>query len=313
MGVTISRGLVMGCGLLTAVGGLLLIVAGPGYVLLGLITLAIGAGLMVAALVERLRYRSADSERQASPPGPGGGEPTDRPMEPRFQRTDERFVDPTTVARHARVAGSGHRRASVPGRGVGPRIALPGSGPFIGRCYPRRPGPRAARSVPPGAHPPNGRRRTRRSPPPDARRPSPPNAPHASPAPVPQSRAVVAGVQRPRALRGARRAQPAARAGQVPGHLRRQPRRVLPGADRRAAPAGAGRQRRPLARRADAAGTARRRARTGPRPRRRAVDDLRSTSGGSWPSRASRWSTTPRSRSTTTPCASGSSTRSSRS
>jgi hypothetical protein len=96
MGVTISRGLVMGCGLLTAVGGLLLIVAGPGYVVFGLITLAIGAALMVAALVERLRYRSADSERQASPPGPGGGEPTDRPMEPRFQRTDERFVDPTT-------------------------------------------------------------------------------------------------------------------------------------------------------------------------------------------------------------------------
>ena len=108
----------MGCGLLTAVGGLLLIVAGPGYVLFGLITLAIGAALMVAALVERLRYRSADSERQASPPGPGGGEPTDRPMEPRFQRTDERFVDPTTVARHARVAGPGHRRAALPGRRV---------------------------------------------------------------------------------------------------------------------------------------------------------------------------------------------------
>jgi hypothetical protein len=97
MGVTISRGFVMACGLLTAVGGLLLIVAGPGFVLLGLITLAIGAGLMVAALVERVRYRSADSERLASPPGPGGGEPTDRPMEPRFQRTEERFVDPTTA------------------------------------------------------------------------------------------------------------------------------------------------------------------------------------------------------------------------
>ena len=97
MGVTISRGLVMACGLLMAVGGLVLIVAGPGYVLLGLISLAIGAGFMVAALVERLRYRSADSEREASPPGPGGGEPTDRPMDPRFQRTEERFVDPTTA------------------------------------------------------------------------------------------------------------------------------------------------------------------------------------------------------------------------
>ena len=102
----------------------------------------------------------------------------------------------------------------------------------------------------------------------------------ASPAPVPQSRAVVAGVQRPRALRGARRAQSAARAGQVPGHLRRQPRRVLPGADRRPAPAGAGRQRRPLARRPDAAGAARRRPRAGPRPRRRALDDLRRRPAG---------------------------------
>jgi hypothetical protein len=96
MGVTVSRGLVLGCGLLTAAGGLALIVAGPGFIVLGLITLAIGAGLMVAALIERLRYRSADSERDASPPGPGGGEPIDRPMDARFQRTDERFVDPTT-------------------------------------------------------------------------------------------------------------------------------------------------------------------------------------------------------------------------
>ena len=121
MGVTISRGLVMGCGLLTAVGGLLLIVAGPSYVFLGLITLAVGAGLMVVALIERLRYRSADSERQASAPGPGGGEPTDRPMESRFQRTDERFVDPTTS--HVMrvwldpVTGERRYRAEEEGRG----------------------------------------------------------------------------------------------------------------------------------------------------------------------------------------------------
>ena len=97
MGVTISRGLILATGLLIAFGGLVLILAGPGFVLMGLISLAIGAGFMVAALIERLRYRSADSEREASPPGPGGGEPTDRPMDARFQRTDERFVDPTTA------------------------------------------------------------------------------------------------------------------------------------------------------------------------------------------------------------------------
>ena len=38
--------------------------------------------------------RHAELSQEA--PGPGGGEPTDRPMETRFQRTDERFVDPTT-------------------------------------------------------------------------------------------------------------------------------------------------------------------------------------------------------------------------
>ncbi len=96
MGVSLSRGFILGCGVLMAIGGLLLILAGPGLVVMGLITVALGGGFIVAAMIERLRYRSAESERMASPPGPGGGEPTDRPMEPRFQRTDERFVDPTT-------------------------------------------------------------------------------------------------------------------------------------------------------------------------------------------------------------------------
>ena len=67
---------------------------------------------------------------------------------------------------------------------------------------------------------------------------------------VPQPRAVLAGVQRPRPPRGPRRAQSAARAHPVPGHLRRQPRRVLPGPHRRPAPADRGRRRSP-ARRTD--------------------------------------------------------------
>ena len=224
MGVTISRGLIMGCGLLTAVGGLLLIVAGPGYVLFGLITLAIGAALMVAALVERLRYRSAGLRAPGEPAGTGR-RGADRPADGAALPADRRALRGSDHSHvDAGVAGSGHRRAPLPGGRGGRRVALPGSGPFTGRCYPRRPGLRAARSVSPGAHPPNGRRRTRRSPPPDARRPDTPNPADTSTAPVPQSRAVVARVQRPRALRGARRAQPAARAGQVPGDLRRQPR-----------------------------------------------------------------------------------------
>ena len=121
--------------------------------------------------------------------------------------------------------------------------------------------------------------RSRRSPPdPHARvvAARPRRAPRAKvDVPVHQPRAVVARIQRARAARGARRAQPAARAGQVPGHLRRQPRRVLPGPRRRPAPAGRGRQGRPLARRPDRRGTARGRARARPRARRRALGDLR--------------------------------------
>ena len=66
-------------------------------------------------------------------------------------------------------------------------------------------------------------------------------APREAPArrlPVPQPRAVVARLRRPRPVRGARRAQPAARAGQLPDDLRGHARRVLPDPDLRAAPAG---------------------------------------------------------------------------
>ena len=59
----------------------------------------IGAGivLVIVALVEITRYRSEPAEAARIPPGPGGGE-TVAP-EPRFQPTDELFVDPTTQQR----------------------------------------------------------------------------------------------------------------------------------------------------------------------------------------------------------------------
>ena len=60
----------------------------------------------------------------------------------------------------------------------------------------------------------------------------------------------MAGLQRPRAPRGPRRAEPAAGAGEVPGHLRLQPRRVLPGPRLRADGAGRRREREALVRRA---------------------------------------------------------------
>jgi len=62
----------------------------------GVWLVVVGLLLVVAAIVERRRYRSEAAERSSLPIGPGGGEPTDRPLEPRFERTEERFVDPTS-------------------------------------------------------------------------------------------------------------------------------------------------------------------------------------------------------------------------
>jgi hypothetical protein len=97
----------MGIGLLrlaVIVIGALLFVAGIGLVLLpggaaagaGIEAIIFGAILIGAALLERSRYRSAHAESSSEAPGPGGGEPTDRAMDPRFARTAERFVDPTS-------------------------------------------------------------------------------------------------------------------------------------------------------------------------------------------------------------------------
>jgi hypothetical protein len=96
MGLLIARAIVVVGGILLAALGLVLFVATPSLPVTGLILIGIGVALMIGALVERVRYRSAAADPSADRPGPGGGEPLDQPMEPRFQRTDERFVDPTT-------------------------------------------------------------------------------------------------------------------------------------------------------------------------------------------------------------------------
>jgi hypothetical protein len=96
MGVLIARVIVILCGILLVALGLVLFATEPSLPISGLITAAIGVALIVGALIERMRYRSASAEFGAAAPGPGGGEPTDQPMDPRFRRTDERFIDPTT-------------------------------------------------------------------------------------------------------------------------------------------------------------------------------------------------------------------------
>jgi hypothetical protein len=90
---------------LVAIGGILVlaglggIAAGPALAPSGLWAVVVGLVLIVAAIIERVRYRSDEAERTAATYGPGGGEPTTEPLDPRFRPTQERFEDPTTRQR----------------------------------------------------------------------------------------------------------------------------------------------------------------------------------------------------------------------
>jgi hypothetical protein len=95
----VGRVLAIVVGTLTAVGGLATISLGGEVAAGGIWLVVVGLALIVAALVERLRYRSESADLSGLPIGPGGGEPTTEPMEARFQRTDEAFVDPTSGER----------------------------------------------------------------------------------------------------------------------------------------------------------------------------------------------------------------------
>ncbi len=100
--------------LLVGVGGAILLGLGLALLAIGvpqIPLIVLGAVGVVAAIWERTRYRSEAAEREAAAPGPGGGEP-DTPLEPRFQPTDEVFVDPTTnrVMRVHLDTATGERR-----------------------------------------------------------------------------------------------------------------------------------------------------------------------------------------------------------
>jgi hypothetical protein len=98
MGAGLTRLLVLGAGLLLTVVGLSMVGSSDGAGV-GLYPLFLGLGLIVAAAIERVRYRSADAEGAAGEPGPGGGEPVGTSLDPRFRPTEERFLDPTTGVR----------------------------------------------------------------------------------------------------------------------------------------------------------------------------------------------------------------------
>jgi hypothetical protein len=89
-----TRVLVAVFAVLMLLGGLALLTIGPAGV--SGLWLVIGAAVVLVALaIERNRYRSEAAERSFESTGPGGGEPSGA-LEPRFRRTAETFVDPTT-------------------------------------------------------------------------------------------------------------------------------------------------------------------------------------------------------------------------
>jgi hypothetical protein len=108
--LTGARLVVLVTGILIAVVGLFALAAGA--VIIGIYAFVGGVAITIGVLIERTHYRSADAERTAAPPGPGGGEPLGDPLETRFSPTDEIFEDPTS-GRRMRVwldRSSGERR-----------------------------------------------------------------------------------------------------------------------------------------------------------------------------------------------------------
>jgi hypothetical protein len=94
-----GRALAVAAGVILMIGGLGAVNLGAAAAPSGVWMFLIGLVLVVAAIVERMRYRSETAERSGLPIGPGGGEPTGEALDTRFQRTDEVFIDPTSNRR----------------------------------------------------------------------------------------------------------------------------------------------------------------------------------------------------------------------
>ena len=111
-GVSMVRVAMGVIGAIMLLGGLALVASGSPAVFVGALWLIpSGVVLLIVALLEVGRYRSQAAERGGSTAtGPGGGETG--PLETRFQRTDEVFVDPTTgvTMRVYMDAATGERR-----------------------------------------------------------------------------------------------------------------------------------------------------------------------------------------------------------
>jgi hypothetical protein len=113
MGLSIVRvAVAVAGGLLLLAGFAIVGIGGPGTLFAGLMLGGSGAALLIGVALERSRYRSEAAERLGDPPGPGGGEPADVPLDPRFRRTPEVFIDPTSGRRMRVLADprTGERR-----------------------------------------------------------------------------------------------------------------------------------------------------------------------------------------------------------
>ena len=77
------------------IGGMGAIALGGSFAAPGLWAVVSAIVTLVAIAIERNRYRSEEAERSFEAAGPGGGEPS-RDLDPRFQRSTETFIDPTS-------------------------------------------------------------------------------------------------------------------------------------------------------------------------------------------------------------------------
>jgi hypothetical protein len=99
-GLGAARLLALAVGLTLLVAGLATVaLGGAAGSITGLWLVLIGGAFIVGTLIERTRYRSDSADRVGAATGPGGGEPANATLEPRFRRSDEVFADPTSGLR----------------------------------------------------------------------------------------------------------------------------------------------------------------------------------------------------------------------
>jgi hypothetical protein len=111
MSVVVRAGLVV-AGIVLMLVGVTMLGTMQDVAIIGLQVFGFGAFLVIAVAIERSRYRSSAAEKSNAAPGPGGGEPADGALDPRFRMTSEVFIDPTSGHRMRVLVdpASGERR-----------------------------------------------------------------------------------------------------------------------------------------------------------------------------------------------------------